>query len=164
MKLRLSVKIVMIVYLLILISFVINWFCFDKMNLWIIAFTWVYPVIYHYFFYCMYKYLFVRQDVEQVFPGKTLDLLIANSDVYHDCTDYDGYLNRYGIEAKCAGLDVFYRSDYSIINRLSINHVNIPYYYDAYSKIVSKINKRIKTNRDILMQEKQQEIINNLKN
>lgn len=166
MKLRLSIKIVMILYLLILILFGINLFCFEFNKNVIAPFCIListYPIAFIHYFYHTYQYLFVKQDIEQVFPGKTLDLLIANNIILHNHTQFDDYYCRYGIEAKLGGLNVYYRSNGSMINELTINYVKIPYWYDAYSKIVSKINKKIKQNRELLILERQQEIINNLK-
>jgi hypothetical protein len=169
MKLRLSIKIVMIVYLLILISFAINLFCFE-LNKNVIApfciLITTYPVAFIYYFYYIYQYFFVKKDIEQVFPGKTLDLLIANNidNLSHGHTSSSDMYSTYGICAKLAGLTVQYWTSVGIGNNLTISGVEIPYYYDAHSKIVKMIYKKMQNNRESQNIKKQQEIINNLKN
>lgn len=168
MKLRLSIKIVMILYLLILISFGINLFCFE-FNKNVIAFLCIlittYPIATIHYFYHIYQYLFVKQDIEQVFPGKTLDLLIANNidNLSHDHTSRLDSFGTYGICANLAGLTVQYWSSVGLSDKLTISGVEIPYHYDAYAKILNAINKEIWYNRENKNIAKQQEIINNLK-
>jgi len=169
MKLRLSVKIVMIVYLLIVISFITNWFYFGFHKLrepLFMTLVTTYPIAFVYYFYYIYQYFFVRKDIEQVFPGKTLDLLIANNidNLSHDHTNSLDIYGTYGICAELAGLTVQYSSDVGIGNTLTISRVEIPYYYDAHSKIVKMIYKKMQNNRESQNIKKQQEIINNLKN
>jgi hypothetical protein len=121
-----------------------------------------YPIGASNYFYYVYQYFFVKQDIEQVFPGKTLELLIDINinDLSHNHINYTDYLSDKGICALCAGLEICYYS-YEI---LTINNVVIPYYYDVHSKIVNMIYKKAKANRKNKNIRIQQEIINNLKN
>lgn len=157
----------MILYLLILISFGINLFVDFSLTAkaCIHILTATFPIVTIHHFYHIYQYFFVKQDIEQVFPGKTLDLLIANNidNLSHDHTSLLDRFSTYGVCAKLAGLTVQYWSSVGLSDKLTISGVEIPYHYDAYAKILNAINKEIWYNRENKNIAKQQEIINNLK-